>query len=111
MISGGEPYSGLSPLELSQALQRGHRLETCRLAPLNINNLLSHCWLADPQHRPGFDDIVISLSGYMSQVDRQSYEARSRLDSGIGMVETGLVDMIHTVSTPSTGTASKSSTR
>ena len=54
---------------------------------------------------------MISLAGNMSQVDRQSYEARSRLDSGIGMVEAGLVDMIHTVSTPSTGTASKSSTR
>ena len=112
---GGEPYSGLSPLELSQALQRGHRLEPCRLAPLNINNLISHCWLADPQQRPGFDDIVISLSGYMSKVDKHSYEARTRLDSGIAEVE-GYVAMINnhsaaSVSTPSTGTASKSSTR
>ena len=57
---------------------------------------------------------MISLSGYMSQVDRHSYEARTRLDSGIAEVE-GYVQMINNqsaaISTPSTGTASKSSTR
>lgn len=50
----------------------------------------------------------------MSKVDKQSYEARSRLDSGIAEVE-GYVDMMNNhsaaISTPSTGTASKSSTR
>ena len=53
------------------------------------------------------------MSGYMSNVDKQSYDARSRLDSGIGMVDGGYVDMLHMVSTPSTGTGttSKSSTR
>merc|ERR1719245_2542541 len=107
---GAEPHPGLPPLDLCQALQRGRRLERCRLAPRNINNLLTDCWLADPSLRPSFDDIVISLAGYMSKVDRQSYEARSRLDSGIGEVE-GYVDMINNhsgaISTPSTGTASK----
>ena len=92
-------------------LQTGQRLEVAKLAPASVTRLMSQCWQADPSLRPGFGDIVIGLSGYMSQVDRQSYEARSRLDSGIGMVEAGLTDMIHTVSTPSTGTASKSSTR
>ena len=53
----------------------------------------------------------------MCQVDRTSYEARTRLDSGMAEVE-GYVEMINNnnnhsgaISTPSTGTASKSSTR
>ena len=80
---------------------------------------MTDCWTSDPSLRPGFDKIVITMSGYMSNVDKQSYDARSRsrLDSGIGMVDGGYVDMLHTVSTPSTGTGtgtgttSKSSTR
>ena len=47
---------------------------------------MSGCWAADPSLRPGFDSLVIQLGGYMSRTDRQSYDARSRLDSGIGTV-------------------------
>ena len=47
---------------------------------------MSGCWAADPSLRPGFDSLVIQLGGYMSRTDRQSYDARSRLDSGIGSV-------------------------
>ena len=90
---------------------------------------MTGCWAADPSLRPGFDSLVIQLGGYMSRTDRQSYDARSRLDSGIGNVYrctvttddvmTGMVDSStegghhsqHNVSTPSTGTTSKSSTR
>lgn len=99
---------------------------------------MAGCWVADPSLRPGFDSLVIQLGGYMSRTDRQSYDARSRLDSGIGTVYSmgvtsdnvmpGMVEgstvyseggshlasghhSQHNVSTPSTGTASKSSTR
>ena len=113
-LSGAEPYPATSPSDLSMALQRGERLEPCRLSPRTINSLMTDCWLADPSHRPTFQHIVLTLSGVMSKVDRQSYEARSRLDSGIAEVE-GYVDMMNNhsaaISTPSTGTASKSSTR
>ena len=47
---------------------------------------MTGCWAADPSLRPGFDSLVIQLGGYMSRTDRQSYDARSRLDSGIGNV-------------------------
>ena len=57
---------------------------------------------------------MLSLAQYTSRADRSSYQARSRLDSGIAEVEGGYSDITlaaTTVSTPSTGTASKSSTR
>ena len=46
--------------------------------------MMAGCWAADPSLRPGFDSLVIQLGGSMSRTDRQSYDARSRLDSGIG---------------------------
>jgi len=110
---GGEPYGEISPVDLSNALHRGSRLEECSLAPKNVNILLHDCWLSDPLQRPNFEDVVLTLSSYMSKVDRHSYDARSRLDSGIAEGE-GYVEMnlnATRVSTPSTGTASKSSTR
>ena len=68
---------------------------------------VTHCWHTDPAMRPGFDTIVMGLASYMSKTDKTSYDARSRVDTNsIGMVDSG-----YGVSTPSTGTASKSSTR
>jgi len=110
---GGEPYGQISPLDLSQALNMGSRLEECSLAPKNINILLSNCWQKDPYARPSFKNIVHTLSQYMSNIYKESYNARTRLDSGIADGE-GYVEMntnAQRVSTPSTGTASKSSTR
>lgn len=57
-----------------------------RFAPAQVRHIMSGCWAADPSLRPGFDSLVIQLGGYMSRTDRQSYDARSRLDSGIGSV-------------------------
>ena len=110
---GGEPYGQISPLDLSQALNMGSRLEECSLAPNNINILLRNCWQSDPYMRPSFDDVVMTLSQYMSIMDKDGYNARARLDSGIAEGE-GYVEMnlnAQRVSTPSTGTTSKSSTR
>ena len=57
-----------------------------RFAPAQVRQIMAGCWAADPSLRPGFDSLVIQLGGYMSRTDRQSYDARSRLDSGIGTV-------------------------
>jgi hypothetical protein len=110
---GGEPYGQISPLDLSKALKMGSRLEECSLAPNNINILLRNCWQSDPYMTPSFDDVVMTLSQYMSIMDKDGYNARARLDSGIAVGE-GYVEMnlnAQIVSTPSTGTPSKSSTR
>jgi len=110
---GGEPYGQISPHDLTQALNIGSRLEECSLAPHRINTLLRNCWQSDPYMRPSFDEVVLALSQYMSTRDKESYNARTRLDSGIAEGE-GYVEMNQNtprVSTPSTGTASKSSTR
>ena len=55
----------------------------------------------------------MTLSQYMRYMDKDGYNACARLDSGIAEGE-GYVEMnlnAQRVSTPSTGTASKSSTR
>ena len=86
-----------------------------RFAPAQVRHIMSGCWAADPSLRPGFDSLVIQLGGYMSRTDRQSYDARSRLDSGVYSEGASHLASGHhsqqNVSTPSTGTASKSSTR
>ena len=61
-----------------------------RFAPAQVRQIMAGCWAAAPSLRPGFDSLVIQLGGYMSRTDRQSYDARSRLDSGIGTVS-GLI--------------------
>jgi len=77
-----------------------------------VNVLMRECWQSDPSQRPSFYQAVELLGAYMSKLERQTYESRARLDSGVGDCE-GYLDMTSTrVSTPSTsGTASKSSTR
>merc|ERR1712107_840627 len=77
-----------------------------------VNVLIRECWQADPSQRPTFHQAVDLLAAYMSKVERQTYESRARLDSGVGDCE-GYLDMTSTrLSTPSTsGTASKCSTR
>ena len=88
------------------------RLDHCRRAPLTVSRMMTHCWHSDPAMRPSFDNILTSLAAFMSKTDKQSYEARCRLDTAsMGMMDSGLADMLHAVSTPSTGTTSKSSTR
>ena len=86
-----------------------------RFAPAQVRHIMAGCWAADPSLRPGFDSLVIQLGGYMSRTDRQSYDARSRLDSGVYSEGASHLASGHhsqqNVSTPSTGTASKSSTR
>ena len=63
---------------------RGVRVTSPRFAPAQVRQMMAGCWAADPSLRPGFDSLVIQLGGSMSRTDRQSYDARSRLDSGIG---------------------------
>lgn len=110
---GREPYGHISPDGLTGALMRGVRMERCCLAPQSVNNLMWSCWQGDPCLRPSIDDVVMILSQYMSNLDRKSYNARARLDSGISELE-GYVEMnvgTTRISTPSTGSSSRSSTR
>ena len=63
-----------------------HHSDITRFAPTQERHMMTGCWAADPSLRPGFDSLVIQPGGYMSRTDRQSYDARSRLDSGLGRV-------------------------
>merc|ERR1719180_341990 len=110
---GQEPYGDSpTPGHIIQMLGQGRRLGEASLAPKRVNVLMRECWQSDPNQRPSFYQAVELLAAYMSKLERQTYESRARLDSGVGDCE-GYLDMTSTrVSTPSTsGTASKSSTR
>jgi len=110
---GQEPYGDSpTPGHIIQMLGQGRRLGEASLAPKRVNVLMRECWQSDPSQRPSFYQAVELLGAYMSKLERQTYESRARLDSGVGDCE-GYLDMTSTrVSTPSTsGTASKSSTR
>ena len=52
--------------------------------PPQVKQLMRDCWLSDPTQRPSFEETVDCLSAYIGRVERTSYEARARIDSGVG---------------------------
>ena len=110
---GGEPYGEINPTSLANLLNLGSRLEECSLAPKSLNLILQQCWHYNPAQRPQFEDISLNLSRVMSTAVMEKYEAlldsRSTMSKGEGYVSMNANTM--RISTPSTGTASKSSTR
>ena len=82
---GGEPYGQISPLDLSQALNMGSRLEECSLAPNNINILLSNCWQPDPYQRPWFENIVHTLSVGLHTINRNRLKILDKIPHHIKM--------------------------
>ena len=106
---GEEPYGDINPIELTKMLQAGGRLGECVLAPHKVNQMVKRCWMKDPQQRPTFEDVVNTLSLYVTQDDFGRYGSRNRLDSGVSSCE-GYLDMnCTTISTPDTSQSSTGS--
>ncbi|XP_003425579.1 putative tyrosine-protein kinase Wsck isoform X2 [Nasonia vitripennis] len=56
---GGTPYSNLEmDSDVEEALTQGYRLEQLRDVPDPIHEVMSSCWLVDPEERPTFDELV-----------------------------------------------------
>ncbi|RVE63429.1 hypothetical protein OJAV_G00136180 [Oryzias javanicus] len=71
---GGSPYPDLEKTqEICSALTRGHRMTQPEHAPPHIYELMQQCWEEDPQSRPAFSSLVLSLENMMSDDCRQHY--------------------------------------
>lgn len=56
---GGTPYSSMEmDSDVEEALNQGYRLEQLRDVPDPIHEVMSSCWLVDPEERPTFDELV-----------------------------------------------------
>ncbi|XP_024122253.1 platelet-derived growth factor receptor beta, partial [Oryzias melastigma] len=71
---GGCPYPDLQKTqEICSALTRGHRMTQPEHAPPHIYELMQQCWEEDPQSRPAFSSLVLSLENMMSDGCRQHF--------------------------------------
>ena len=59
---GSRPYPDVRATELIDYLDRGERLLQPDICTLDIYMLMIKCWLADPEGRPTFEELVTDLS-------------------------------------------------
>lgn len=55
------PYTGLSNHEIAGHIRAGRRLEQPKLCPNLVYATMLQCWSTNPQHRPAFADLAISM--------------------------------------------------
>ncbi|KAM9856039.1 platelet-derived growth factor receptor beta-like [Aulostomus maculatus] len=71
---GGSPYPDVPMTqEFYSALKRGHRMNQPDHAPNNIYDLMKQCWDEEPQSRPSFSSLVISLGNMMTDDYKKCY--------------------------------------
>ena len=59
---GSMPYVGMSNGETSQKVIEGYRLPQPPSCPDDIYKLMLSCWNAEPEKRPSFSSILVSLN-------------------------------------------------
>ncbi|KXZ54011.1 hypothetical protein GPECTOR_5g122 [Gonium pectorale] len=59
-----DPIDPTEPKQILSALLAGFRLERPRGCPLELWDLVLHCWSADPRARPSFAGIAATLRGW-----------------------------------------------
>lgn len=71
---GGTPYPDL-PLtqEFYSSLKRGYRMSRPDHAPLNMFDLMKHCWEEKPQSRPSFSSLVVSVGNMLTDNYKKRY--------------------------------------
>uniref|UniRef100_A0A665T9V9 receptor protein-tyrosine kinase n=1 Tax=Echeneis naucrates TaxID=173247 RepID=A0A665T9V9_ECHNA len=63
---GGSPYSDLPVTQkFYSALKRGHRMTQPERAPHNIFELMKSCWEENPESRPSFSSLVVSIGNML----------------------------------------------
>ncbi|KAM9331690.1 platelet-derived growth factor receptor beta-like isoform 2-T4 [Pholidichthys leucotaenia] len=72
---GSSPYPDL-PLtqDIYTALRRGHRMSRPEHAPQNMYELMMLCWDQQPQSRPSFSSLVVSVGNMLTDDFRQRYQ-------------------------------------
>lgn len=71
---GASPYPDLPMTQVFYtALKRGHRMTQPEHAPDNIYDVMKQCWEEEPQSRPSFSSLVVSLGNMLSEDYQKSY--------------------------------------
>ncbi|CAH0554005.1 unnamed protein product [Brassicogethes aeneus] len=68
------PYPGISPCKtLYDKLVSGYRMEKPEFAPKEIYNMMTDCWLEEPQSRPSFEILTERLGDLLEDKVRGHY--------------------------------------
>ena len=61
---GLEPYPGVksSQVDMENLLRTGYRMESPEDCPPRVYDLMRHCWEHEPENRPTFNEILITLN-------------------------------------------------
>lgn len=66
---GGYPYLGLDNKEVVNFLVDGKRIDIPINCTSNLYKLMDHCWKTSPKDRPTFEDIGITLTNLIEEID------------------------------------------
>lgn len=67
---GGTPYHDLEmDSDVEDAINAGQRLQQLNDMPDPVYEVMSSCWLADPEERPTFDELVRLVSSDYSTLN------------------------------------------
>ena len=60
--NGLQPYPGLKNSQVVDLVRTGYHMETPEDCPTRVYDLMRHCWEHEPENRPTFSDIFITLN-------------------------------------------------
>lgn len=66
MTLGRSPYHGINAYDLQRLLESGYRMKMPANCNPEIYQLMQNCWLAEPNERPTFSQIVQNLEDILS---------------------------------------------
>lgn len=66
MTLGRSPYHGINAYDLQRLLESGYRMKMPANCNPEIYGLMQNCWLAEPNERPTFTQIVQNLESILS---------------------------------------------
>ena len=68
---GTNPYKGLKNREVTTKVVSGYRMPRPDNCPEQLYETMLHCWKQDPQERPSFDFLKVSLEDFTTDSSRQ----------------------------------------
>jgi hypothetical protein len=68
MTRGVVPYPDVDNFDLFSYLKEGRRMLRPRFCPVNLYRIMQACWNANPDERPTFDELVVSVSNVITQL-------------------------------------------
>nr|XP_012229230.1 PREDICTED: vascular endothelial growth factor receptor kdr-like isoform X1 [Linepithema humile] len=102
------PYPGIEVEKLYQKLIEGYRMEQPEYASLEIYDIMLQCWKAEPILRPGFTNLVESISNLIEENMKSHYISLNIPYMNLNAMESGKTDYLTLISAPDHATLSSS---